>query len=243
MTVPSSCLLEARHLAKVFYQPQPHLLFRDVSLRVDQGELVAIGGRSGEGKSTLLHILGTLEPPSEGSLLLMGRPSSEWRHAAWRNQKLGFIFQAFYLLEELTVLDNLLMPARIARQSTGRGSPARKRAYELLEKVGLERQPSHWVKQLSGGEKQRLALARALFNRPQLLLADEPTGNLDRENARQVQKLLFAFVEEEQSGLIVVSHDEELLARCSRRYELEAGALRAHCASPQQEKVTHVYPH
>lgn len=218
-------LLEAIAIGKRFSAPSERVLFSELFLKLYPGDMVSIGGRSGEGKSTLLHILGTLEPPTSGRLLYDGKPANQWGMSYLRNNFFGFVFQAFYLLEDFTLLENVLVPASIARISTGLHSSTRQRAYALLEKVGLEQYADRQVKSLSGGEKQRAALARALLNRPKVIFADEPTGNLDKENAQQVQQLLFEAVKEEQCALVIVTHEEELLQRCPLRYRLAQGAL------------------
>lgn len=222
--------LHAKNIHKTFNFPVKTTILKGIDLEVMPGETVAIMGRSGEGKSTLLHILGTLEKPCEGKLAIEGEEVSPFNRTRIRNTHIGFVFQAFHLLEDYTVIENVLMPARIARISVSRGSESWKRAFNLLKRVGLEERIDFNVKQLSGGEKQRVAIARALCNDPGVLLADEPSGNLDRQNAEKIYELLFSFVEEENNGvkktLIVVTHDEELARRCSRRYRLEGGVLK-----------------
>lgn len=194
-------------------------LLNGVSLEVAKGEAVAILGRSGEGKTTLLHILGGLEAPDKGSVSLGPDPLSLSSYSL-RNRQIGFVFQSFHLLEDLTALENVLLPSQIARKplSTAEG-------LTLLSRVGLTPQALTLAKALSGGEKQRVAIARALCNQPHFLLADEPTGNLDRFHAKQIRELLLSCVRESKAGLILVTHDEDLAALCDRRLHLKEGQL------------------
>lgn len=218
-------ILQAKKIKKRFKYPVEIDLLRGIDLNVAKGETVAIMGRSGEGKSTLLQILGTLDSPTEGEITIASLPATSGNLATLRNCHLGFIFQAFHLLEDYTVLQNVLMPAMIARKDTRKGSDAYNRAEELLEKVGLSGRETHFGKQLSGGEKQRVAIARALQNNPDLIFADEPSGNLDRQNADAIHKLLLDFAEKEGKSLVVVTHDEELASLCHTLYRLTDGIL------------------
>lgn len=218
-------LLEAIDLKKVFRQPKPVTILNGVDLTVLPGETVAIVGRSGEGKSTLLQILGTLETPCSGLLKIAGETVSGANKAAIRNKNIGFVFQSFHLLEDYTALENVLMPARIARQNTARGSKAYVRAQDLLEKVGLETRANYFTKLLSGGEKQRVALARAMCNDPDLIFADEPSGNLDAQTAQLIHGILLDFAKEPGKSLVIVTHDRELAGLCDKRYELTSGKL------------------
>lgn len=221
----TSPILVATNLHKAYKQPHLVSLFKGVNLTVYPGETVAIVGRSGEGKSTLLQILGTLENPCSGSLKIGGQEISSSNKAAIRNQLIGFIFQSFHLLEDYTVLENILMPARIARQSTSKGSSAEQHAWSLLEKVGLSERAHFHTKLLSGGEKQRVALARALCNNPNMILADEPSGNLDKQTALIIHNLLLSLAKEQNKSLIIVTHDRELAALCDKQYNLSNGQL------------------
>lgn len=218
-------LLRATNLRKAFYHPKPVDVLKKIDLTVYAGESVAIVGRSGEGKSTLLQILGTLEQPCSGSLEIGGQEVSSANRCMIRNQWIGFVFQSFHLLEDYTALDNVLMPARIGRQKTWQGSQARSRAMELLESVGLANRVHFHTKLLSGGEKQRVALARAMCNDPQLILADEPSGNLDRETSHLIHDLLLGFTRQQQKALIIVTHDLDLAHLCDRQLELKSGCL------------------
>ena len=218
-------VLEAHDLHKSFYQPAKVTLLKGVSLEVFPGESVSIMGASGEGKTTLLHVLGTLEPPSDGTLKVMGQAVSRRNRCRMRSTHLGFIFQSFHLLEDYSVLDNVLMPARVARKNVAKGSLVHQRACQLLEMVGLSDRLDFNTKLLSGGEKQRVSLARALINQPTILLADEPSGNLDHENSSRIHELLLSVAAEEQAAVIIVTHDEELDRLCQRRYQLRSGIL------------------
>lgn len=219
-------ILSAKKISKSFNNPTDIVVLKAISLEVQAGETVAIMGKSGEGKTTLLHILGTLEQPSEGSLEICGMPvtPSNWNHL--RNQKIGFIFQAYNLLEDYTVLENVLMPAKIAHQNTRPGSPAHERALELLAEVGLSHRAHFPAKLLSGGEKQRAAIARAFLNDPALILADEPSGNLDHAHSTLIYQLLLGAAQKRGKAVIVVTHDKELAALCQKTYLLIDGALK-----------------
>jgi lipoprotein-releasing system ATP-binding protein len=196
-------ILTAQNIKKAY--PKVEVL-KDIHLSLAKGESIAICGRSGEGKTTLLHILGGLEKPDSGQVHLQGEK--------------GFVFQSYNLLEDFTALENVLMPARIARQKT-----TREQGLKLLKLVDLEQRADFPAKLLSGGEKQRVALARALCNNPSLILADEPTGNLDRETGKKIGQLLFSLVKTQGASLILVTHDPELAKECDKRYELKSGSL------------------
>ena len=204
---------------------EPLTVLREVSLSLQTGQNVAIVGPSGSGKSTLLSIIGTLEPPSEGRVVLDGQDPAalgEPQLAAFRNRRIGFVFQDHHLLPQCSVLENVLVP-------TIAGGPTRsesiERAHRLLDRVGLSQRLDHRPAELSGGERQRVALARALINQPTLLLADEPTGNLDRTTADRVGQLLLELQQQEQMMLIVVTHSQRLAALMGRRVELDEGRV------------------
>lgn len=213
-------ILEAKHLKKSFHEPQKLNVLIDISLSLKSGESIAICGRSGEGKTTLLHILGTLEQADAGSLTIDGTEVTPQNACRVRQQKIGFIFQSFNLLEDFTALDNVLMPARIARRKLQES-----KALDLLQEIGLSSHVHTRARLLSGGERQRVAIARALCNDPALLLADEPSGNLDRANAERIGELLMHCVRVKKKGLILVTHDAHLASLCDRTMVLENGTL------------------
>ncbi len=219
--------LEARGLRKVFVGGDGSRLeiLHGVDLAVDSGEAVAIVGASGAGKSTLLHLLGALDRPTEGQVLLQGRDASglsDEELAAARNRHIGFVFQFHHLLREFNALENVMMPALVG----GSDFPeARERARALLAEVGLAHRETHKPRQLSGGEQQRVAVARALVNEPLVLLADEPSGNLDKHNGMRLHDLLFELRERRDLSLVVVTHNADLAGRADRVLELDAGRL------------------
>lgn len=202
-----------------------------VDLAVRAGEMVAVIGASGAGKSTFLHVLGALERPDAGEVRLAGedtKHASDEALAALRNRTVGFVFQFHHLLKEFSAVENVMMPLRIAGTEP---AVARKRAVELLERVGLGARQHHRPSELSGGEQQRAAVARALAGRPPLLLADEPSGNLDHHNAERLHDLLVELTSDLQVGVVVVTHNQSLASRARRVMHLEDGQLRpAHAA-------------
>jgi len=218
-------ILQARGISKQFLTPCPVTILRDISLTISAGDTVAIVGKSGEGKTTLLHILGTLDEPSSGTLEICGEVVENKNASHHRQHQIGFIFQAYHLLEEFSVLDNILLPARIRKEKVGPGSPAKARALHLLETVGLAHRADFPAKLLSGGEKQRVAIARALINDPQLILADEPSGNLDHATSGAIYDLLLSLAREKKKGLVIVTHDREFANRCQTVYTLQDGQL------------------
>jgi lipoprotein-releasing system ATP-binding protein len=218
-------ILKATRISKRFAHPTPVTVLDEISLEVSAGETIAIVGKSGEGKTTLLHLLGTLEEPSSGSIEVCGQLATSSTSTQIRNRHLGFIFQAYHLLEDCTVLENVLMPARIASVKAHPGSSAHKRALELLEEVGLSHRAHFKAKLLSGGEKQRVSVARALMNDPALILADEPSGNLDHVNSQVIYNLLLDSASKRGKAVVVVTHDLELASRCQKTYALQDGKL------------------
>ena len=213
-------MLVAENVSKEYRTPGGTLpILSGVSLRLERGEGVAVMGPSGSGKSTLLYILGALEPPTSGSVTLDGQNPfalDETRLATFRNREVGFLFQDHCLLPQCSVLENVLTPTLVAREGNGYNERAR----TLLEEVGLSERIHHRPAELSGGEKQRAALARALMMRPTLLLCDEPTGNLDQKAAEKVASLLLELHRAQQTVLVVVTHSPELAARFPLRYRL-----------------------
>jgi lipoprotein-releasing system ATP-binding protein len=218
-------LLKAENIQKRFYSPQLVEVIKDVSLEVHPSDSLAIMGSSGEGKSTLLQILGTLEPLTKGSLKILEQEVTTKNAPRIRNKHIGFVFQAFHLLENYSAIENALMPARIAGIDTAKNSKAYKRAQDLFDKVGLIDRIDYRTNLLSGGEKQRVSIARALCMNPSLILADEPSGNLDHATAKQIHSLLLNLCKDENKGLIVVTHNLELASICSRSYVLRDGYL------------------
>ena len=220
-------MLKVENLSKEYPTPAgPLRIVSDVSLSLPAGSAVSIMGPSGSGKSTLLYMLGALEPPSSGIVTLKGQNPyllNPKQLAAFRNQQIGFVFQDHCLLPQCSVIENVLTPAMI---SATNGEPSR-RATELLKQVGLAERLDHRPAQLSGGEKQRVALARALIMKPQLLLCDEPTGNLDQKSAEVVADLLLEIHRQAETILIVVTHSNELAARFPQRFELRNQHLEA----------------
>jgi putative ABC transport system ATP-binding protein len=217
-------ILSVEHLTKLFKSGNQNLtVLHDVSFAVEPGSACAIVGPSGSGKTTLIAICAGLERPSEGSVVFNGVPvhlSSEEDLARLRNQFIGFIFQNFQLLSALTALENVMVPAEICGENH-----ARSRAGELLERVGLESRLDHYPIQLSGGEQQRVAIARAFMNRPKILFADEPTGNLDAETAKDIVRLIFELNATTRTTLILVTHDPDLTRQAGRIISLKAGRL------------------
>ncbi|MGA2059754.1 MAG: ABC transporter ATP-binding protein [Thermoguttaceae bacterium] len=205
---------------------EPLEVLRGVSLELDAGRNAAIIGPSGSGKSTLLSIIGSLEKPSAGRVVLDGQDPAgldEPALAEFRNRRIGFVFQDHYLLPQCSVLENVLVPTVAGGKTT---AEAMDRARVLVDRVGLTDRLEHHPAELSGGERQRVAIARALINRPTLLLADEPTGNLDRTSAERIGRLLLDLQQQEGMMLIVVTHSERLAALISRRFELDEGKLK-----------------
>jgi lipoprotein-releasing system ATP-binding protein len=219
--------LAVRDLAKDYpTRSGPLPILRGVNLELARGESLAVMGPSGSGKSTLLHILGTLDRPTSGSVSLDGTDPfvlPEADLAAFRNRRIGFVFQDHHLLPQCSVLENVLVPTLVSRGT----DPAVTEGYarELLKRVGLAARLEHRPAELSGGERQRVAVARALVLKPLLLLADEPTGNLDRASAQAVGELLLELHRQENTVLVVVTHSAELASRFPRRAEMSDGAL------------------
>ncbi len=218
--------LVAENLSKQYpTRGEPLRILHDLDFELTAGENVAIVGPSGSGKSTLLHILGTLDTPSSGSVLFDGEnpfTMDEQTLADFRNKNIGFIFQEHHLLPQLSVFENILVPTLASGKPTEADI---ERAEKLIERVGLTDRSHHRPAELSGGERERVAVARALIKKPMLLLADEPTGNLDHENAQQIGELLLDIQRQEQMILVVVTHSQELSQRLDQQLELSAGQL------------------
>lgn len=204
-------------------------IFENLNLDIMEGEQIAITGRSGSGKSTLLGILATLDQASAGELTVCGENISalnEEQRALVRLKYIGFVFQSFQLLPHLTALENVMLPLRL--HANFQYAEAEQQALALLKKVGLERQAEQTPKVLSGGEQQRVAIARALISQPKIIFADEPTGNLDSQTAKEIEQLLFALNQELGTTLVLVTHDLKLARQCQRHLHLFEGQLHEH---------------
>jgi lipoprotein-releasing system ATP-binding protein len=225
-------MLTAKNISKSYTIPGKRTIqiLRGVDLRVGEGEMVTIIGASGSGKTTLLNLLGTLDTPDSGEIMfdkeLLFRDTkytlSQKALAKFRNQKIGFVFQFHHLLSDFTALENVAMPEFIA---TGKLVPAKKRAGELLQSLGLAERFDHLPSELSGGEQQRVAIARALMNNPKLVLADEPSGNLDNQNSRILYELMARLSKERLTSFIIVTHNEEYAALADRCLRMVDGQL------------------
>ncbi|MFL5482347.1 MAG: ABC transporter ATP-binding protein [Gemmatimonadaceae bacterium] len=220
-------VLEAHDVYKSYIGGDGNVLnvLNGVNLSVSKGEMIAIVGASGAGKSTLMHVMGALDRPTRGYVVIGGEPvqgRDENALGQLRNRSVGFVFQFHHLLREFSALENVMMPMRIAGRSD---DAARGRAAELLARVGLSARMSHRPGELSGGEQQRTAVARALAMDPQVLLADEPSGNLDRSNAEMLHELLHQVVNDLEIGMVVVTHSRSLAARANKVLLLEGGRL------------------
>jgi len=229
MTKP---LLQGQQLSKVYDDGSGQVTVLDaVDFSVAPAEMVAIVGASGSGKSTLMHLLAGLDRPTQGKVLFNGEDITGWsasKLAQWRNQNLGFVYQFHHLLPEFNALENVAMPLLISGCDKATAS---RRATELLRRVGLEQRMYHRPAQLSGGERQRVAIARAFANQPKLIIADEPTGNLDGETAESVYQLMLELNREQQTAFIIVTHDEHLAAQLQRTERLQRGHLQGSSGS------------
>jgi ABC-type lipoprotein export system ATPase subunit len=222
----SDRLLSAKGIHKSYTLGQRSLeVLRGVDIELQRGEFLALRGASGAGKSTLLHLLGGIDTPNQGEVWLAGRnlaTLSRRELARLRNREVGFIFQAYYLLPELDALENVCLPARMARTPA---DEAEARGRDLLARVGLKERVEHKPYELSGGEQQRVAIARVLINQPDLILADEPTGNLDSHTGEEIIDLLCALRDEKQTTLVMATHDARVAARAPKVIELVDGQI------------------
>jgi ABC-type lipoprotein export system ATPase subunit len=219
-------LLSARGLKKTYALGKRELeVLRGVDIEIARGGFVALRGASGTGKSTLLHLIGGLDTPNAGEIVFNGQKLSDFSESQlthFRNRSIGFVFQAYHLLSELTALENVCLTARIARIPAG---TAEKRGRELLARVGLGERTDHKPSELSGGEQQRVAIARALINEPELLLADEPTGNLDSKTGVEIIELLKSIRSEKNMTLVIATHDEKVAAHAQQVIQLVDGLI------------------
>lgn len=226
MSNESTAIVEVRDLRKIYTQDGKELeVLKGVSLRIDRGEMLSIVGKSGAGKSTLLHLIGTLDRPTSGQLWLDGRDTRDLSGAELallRNELIGFVFQFHHLLPEFNAIENVCMPAFILGTKE---SDARKKAEELLEYLGLSDRLHHKPSELSGGEQQRVAVARALINQPKVILADEPSGNLDTQTSGDLHRLFFKLRDDFKQTFVIVTHNMELAKMSDRIVEMADGRI------------------
>ncbi len=219
-------ILHVNNVRKQYEQPSSSLtVLKGVTLSVQEGDFLAIVGPSGAGKSTLLHILGGLDKPSSGEVIIDGEDIyrlNDKARAKIRNQKVGFIFQFYHLLPEFSALENVILPAMVLKASRDMAS-LRTRGQDLLERVGLAHRLEHRPNELSGGEQQRVAIARSLMNAPRILLCDEPTGNLDSESGAEIIRLLEEFNKQKKLTLIIVTHDSQIASRSRKVLSMRDG--------------------
>ncbi len=213
-------IIEVKKITKHFHYPEKITILDDVDFSLEEGTCACITGASGEGKTTFLQILGTLQKPDQGFLVIDQIPLTDKNETLVRQKKIGFIFQSYYLLEDLTSLENVLMPSIICNKKQDKEF-----GKYLLEMVGLFHRKDFYVKKLSGGERQRLCIARAFCNDPKIILADEPTGNLDHKNSEDIHNLLLNCVKKQKKSLIVVSHDPSFPSLCDQTYILNKAKI------------------
>ncbi|MDX1641377.1 MAG: ABC transporter ATP-binding protein [Balneolaceae bacterium] len=235
----NSSILSVKNLSKTFTSGNKKLtVLKDITFSVEKGISCAIVGPSGSGKTTLLGLCAGLDKPTTGQVILNGQEISDFDESelsAIRNEQIGFVFQSFQLIPTLTALENVMVPIELRGLAY---KDVENKAIELLDKVGLKDRTTHYPTQLSGGEQQRVGLARAFIHRPDILFADEPTGNLDGDTGAQIEDLLFDLNREEGTTLIIVTHDRELAAKCNRIIELKNGAIISDTSSLIEETAT-----
>ncbi|HPC37793.1 MAG TPA: ABC transporter ATP-binding protein [Exilispira sp.] len=219
-------VLKLENLTKHYINNQEEIeVLNNINLSVYESETISIQGISGVGKTTLLNLIGGFDSPTSGKIFIENQDITEMDETELsylRNRKIGYIFQSFYLLEELNILENIILPAL----KLGTPKPeAIDRAYEIAEFIGIEKRLKHYPSEISGGEKQRAAIARAIINNPKIICADEPTGNLDSKHKRIISELLFSIVEKNKQTLILVTHEEDLAKKCNSRYLIENCSL------------------
>lgn len=224
----NTSILEAQNLSKIYRHQTTQLhVLNDINLKIRQGDIVAIVGPSGAGKSTLLHILGGLDCPTKGKVILAGQEIyglKDTQRTYLRNQKIGFVFQFYHLLPEFTALENVILPALIKGNSDN-PCAFEDRGLDLLKKVGLNHRGSHKPAQLSGGEQQRVAIARSLMNEPEIIFCDEPTGNLDSKSGEEIIHLLMTLNKSNGQTLIIVTHDEHIARISQTMFHMVDGKL------------------
>ncbi|WP_295481572.1 lipoprotein-releasing ABC transporter ATP-binding protein LolD [uncultured Succinatimonas sp.] len=222
----SEIILKVRNLTRTYVENKVSTaVLKGINLDIEAGKITAVTGKSGSGKSTLLHILGTLDKPTSGEIIFKGQDLTTLSNdakAAFRNKNLGFIYQFHYLLGDFTALENVMLPSLIGGRSE---KEAKEKALKILEQVGLKDRVDFHPGELSGGQRQRVAIARALCHDPDLILADEPTGNLDATNAASVFELFSSLVKEKKTTVIMVTHDETLATLCDRKVVIKDGVI------------------
>lgn len=222
-------MLNAKNIHKTYRMRHKIVtVLKGANLEIKPGESVAIIGLSGSGKTTLLHILGGLDKPDQGEVFINKKSVyklSEAKRSAIRANEIGFIFQSYHLLQEMTVLENVILPAMVHGNLWGKATEITNHAISLLTTVGLENRATHMPLELSGGEQQRVAMARALMNKPRIILADEPTGNLDAETGAQVLSILFDMTTKQNHSLVIVTHNKEIAAQCDRVLKIQDGRI------------------
>lgn len=222
-------MLNANNIHKTYSMRHKTVtVLKGANITIAPGESVAIIGLSGSGKTTLLHILGGLDKPDQGEVFIENKSLyklSEAKRSAVRANKIGFIFQAYHLLQEMTVLENVMLPAMVHGNLWRKATEITNHAMHLLSTVGLENRSTHMPLELSGGEQQRVAMARALMNKPKIILADEPTGNLDGETGSQVLNILFKMTTQENHSLVIVTHNKDIAMKCDRILKINDGLI------------------